>query len=62
MYKIYNNISCITLPPAYELEPGPPVIPATRSPLEDPEELDGPEEPDGPEELPEEFEQESPVV
>lgn len=37
-------------------------MPATRSPLEDPEELDGPEEPDGPEELPEEFEQESPVV
>ena len=37
-------------------------MPATRSPLGDPEELDGPEEPDGPEELPEEFEQESPVV
>lgn len=37
-------------------------MPATRSPLEDPKELDGPEEPDGPEELPEEFEQESPVV
>ena len=37
-------------------------MPATRAPLEDPEELDGPEEPDGPEELPEEFEQESPVV
>ena len=37
-------------------------MPATRSPLEDPKELDGPEEPDGPEELPEEFEQGSPVV